>query len=106
MFQWFIRFPEFAESSAHLGKTPLCRFYEKINLKSKNCLHRAELEAHKPAVDKFVSAERTGKIRGVILTLKGSKENGCVDDNGEQYDFVSRYFAPWVGINEDPVTGK
>lgn len=22
------------------------------------------------------------------------------------YDFVSRYFAPWVGINEDPVTGS
>jgi predicted PhzF superfamily epimerase YddE/YHI9 len=21
-------------------------------------------------------------------------------------DFVSRYFAPWVGINEDPVTGS
>lgn len=21
------------------------------------------------------------------------------------YDFVSRYFAPWVGVNEDPVTG-
>lgn len=22
------------------------------------------------------------------------------------FDFVSRYFAPWVGINEDPVTGS
>ena len=22
------------------------------------------------------------------------------------YDFVSRYFAPWVGIDEDPVTGS
>ena len=22
------------------------------------------------------------------------------------YDFVSRYFAPWIGINEDPVTGS
>jgi predicted PhzF superfamily epimerase YddE/YHI9 len=21
-------------------------------------------------------------------------------------DFVSRYFAPWIGINEDPVTGS
>ena len=25
---------------------------------------------------------------------------------GEQYDFVSRYFAPAIGINEDPVTGS
>jgi PhzF family phenazine biosynthesis protein len=26
-------------------------------------------------------------------------------DNPE-FDFISRYFAPWVGINEDPVTGS
>ena len=25
---------------------------------------------------------------------------------GEKYDFVSRYFAPYAGINEDPVTGS
>ncbi|MDP2245040.1 PhzF family phenazine biosynthesis protein [Pseudomonas sp.] len=25
---------------------------------------------------------------------------------GEQHDFVSRYFAPAIGINEDPVTGS
>ncbi|MFW5927868.1 MAG: PhzF family phenazine biosynthesis protein [Thermoplasmatota archaeon] len=35
-------------------------------------------------------------IRGIIVTAKG--EDG--------YDFVSRYFAPWVGIDEDPVTGS
>jgi PhzF family phenazine biosynthesis protein len=35
--------------------------------------------------------------RGVIVTsLASSKE----------YDFVSRFFAPQVGINEDPVTGS
>jgi PhzF family phenazine biosynthesis protein len=32
---------------------------------------------------------------GVIVTAAGS----------DGYDFVSRYFAPWVGIDEDPVTG-
>jgi predicted PhzF superfamily epimerase YddE/YHI9 len=25
---------------------------------------------------------------------------------GERHDFVSRYFAPALGINEDPVTGS
>jgi hypothetical protein len=25
---------------------------------------------------------------------------------GGRYHFVSRYFAPWVGIPEDPVTGS
>ncbi|MCL4855435.1 MAG: PhzF family phenazine biosynthesis protein, partial [Bryobacteraceae bacterium] len=27
-------------------------------------------------------------------------------DEGKPYDFVSRFFAPGVGINEDPVTGS
>ncbi|MFW6196679.1 MAG: PhzF family phenazine biosynthesis protein [Thermoplasmatota archaeon] len=35
-------------------------------------------------------------IRGIIVTAKGEDE----------YDFISRYFAPWVGIDEDPVTGS
>lgn len=35
-------------------------------------------------------------VRGVIVTSVGSGT----------YDFVSRYFAPWVGVNEDPVTGS
>ena len=29
-----------------------------------------------------------------------------VTAQGEQHDFVSRYFAPAIGINEDPVTGS
>jgi PhzF family phenazine biosynthesis protein len=33
---------------------------------------------------------------GVIVTAKS---------DGERYDFVSRYFAPAIGIAEDPVTG-
>lgn len=35
------------------------------------------------------------KARGVIVTAKG-----------DEVDFVSRFFAPLVGINEDPVTGS
>ena len=34
-------------------------------------------------------------LRGVIITAKG-----------ENVDFVSRFFAPKLGINEDPVTGS
>ena len=41
-------------------------------------------------------ASHSGKIRGVIVTVKGQ----------DKYDFVSRYFAPWNGIPEDPVTGS
>jgi PhzF family phenazine biosynthesis protein len=35
--------------------------------------------------------------RGVIVTAKAT---------GKKYDFVSRFFAPAVGIDEDPVTGS
>ncbi len=35
-------------------------------------------------------------VRGVIVTAQGS----------EPFDFVSRFFAPGVGIDEDPVTGS
>jgi PhzF family phenazine biosynthesis protein len=48
-----------------------------------------------------------GKIeaRGVMIT---SRRAGTDAHNGddETVDFVSRYFAPAVGINEDPVTGS
>jgi PhzF family phenazine biosynthesis protein len=36
-------------------------------------------------------------VQGIIATSQASDQN---------YDFVSRYFAPAVGINEDPVTGS
>jgi PhzF family phenazine biosynthesis protein len=39
---------------------------------------------------------------GVIVTAAGDDQR---DDDGHRYDFVSRYFAPAVGIDEDPVTG-
>lgn len=35
------------------------------------------------------------KARGIIVTAKG-----------KTYDFVSRFFGPVVGVNEDPVTGS
>ncbi len=37
-------------------------------------------------------------MRGIIVTAKA--------DDGQSYDFVSRFFAPGVGIAEDPVTGS
>lgn len=35
--------------------------------------------------------------RGVVITAKSESND---------IDFTSRYFAPWVGVNEDPVTGS
>lgn len=66
---------------------------------------RTQLESLTPDTKALQQSEQTGKIKGVIVTLKGSEANHCIDKTGKMYDFVSRYFAPWVGIPEDPVTG-
>jgi PhzF family phenazine biosynthesis protein len=41
---------------------------------------------------------RTVKARGAIVTAPGSPDT--------PFDFVSRYFAPASGVDEDPVTGS
>jgi len=51
------------------------------------------VRALKPDFDRIARL----KVRGVIVTSKA---------NGSGYDFVSRFFAPAVGVNEDPVTGS
>ncbi len=40
---------------------------------------------------------RAVKVRGVIVTARATTPG---------YDFVSRFFAPAVGVDEDPVTGS
>ncbi|XP_063969390.1 phenazine biosynthesis-like domain-containing protein isoform X1 [Lytechinus pictus] len=63
---------------------------------------RASLEGLTPNISKFMSHHNTGEVKGVIITVKA---NGEVNEDGTPYDFFSRYFAPWNGIPEDPVTG-
>ena len=53
----------------------------------------AEVRNAKPDFEKLSELG----LRGVMLTSKG--ESG-------QFDFISRFFAPGAGIDEDPVTGS
>jgi predicted PhzF superfamily epimerase YddE/YHI9 len=43
-------------------------------------------------------ALRALETRGVIVTARAADGGG--------YDFVSRFFAPGAGVDEDPVTGS
>jgi PhzF family phenazine biosynthesis protein len=43
------------------------------------------------------TALRKVPVRGVIVTARSSRP---------EFDFVSRFFAPGVGVDEDPVTGS
>ena len=45
--------------------------------------------------------------RGLILTCVGGKHpEGLAAGHGVRFDFISRFFAPRVGVPEDPVTGS
>lgn len=60
---------------------------------------RESFENFAPDSRALHNADKSGNIFGVILTMRGP---GAPDG----YDFLSRYFAPWNGIPEDPVTGR
>lgn len=55
-----------------------------------------EVRALEPDFARVMALTMQGEIHGPIVTARGEPP----------YDFVSRYFAPWVGIEEDPVTGS
>ncbi|XP_060584734.1 phenazine biosynthesis-like domain-containing protein [Ruditapes philippinarum] len=50
------------------------------------------------------ATDSTGTVKGVIVTVQGGL--GMTVKSDQSFDFVSRYFAPWNGIPEDPVTGS
>ncbi|KAJ7324269.1 hypothetical protein JRQ81_017289 [Phrynocephalus forsythii] len=73
---------------------------KKLLVRLSDVYEKSDLEKLKVNAQELMLAEKTGKIKGLIVTLKG-------DGHGKQgrYDFFSRYFAPWYGVSEDPVTG-
>lgn len=50
----------------------------------------------KPNFEILKSLKFKSDVKGIGVTCRGN----------EKYDFISRYFNPWDGINEDPVTGS
>lgn len=62
------------------------------------------------AMDYLVILEDEQAVRDLepdFLTMKKLQTRGViVSAPGEEVDFVSRFFAPGVGIDEDPVTGS
>jgi PhzF family phenazine biosynthesis protein len=54
-----------------------------------------EVKDLRPKYELMRTAKAKEEIKGIIVTARGKPP----------YDFVSRFFAPWLGIDEDPVTG-
>lgn len=57
---------------------------------------RAAVEALRPDVSAMLKAHDGSRISSVTVTTRGAGA----------YDCFSRHFSPWIGINEDPVTGS
>ena len=60
--------------------------------------------------DWIVELDDEATVRALAPALAGLRRAGApsvmVTARGASYDFVSRFFAPAVGIDEDPVTGS
>nr|XP_005990012.1 PREDICTED: phenazine biosynthesis-like domain-containing protein [Latimeria chalumnae] len=74
---------------------------KKLLVRLSDIYERSVLEKLKVDPQAVLLAEKTGKVKGLIITLKRS-----VSEKAGKYDFYCRYFAPWNGIPEDPVTGS
>jgi PhzF family phenazine biosynthesis protein len=68
---------------------------QKVTVSAGNCIAEFDNEAIVRALSPDLAKVRAMDFKGLIVTARG---NDC--------DFVSRFFAPRVGINEDPVTGS
>jgi PhzF family phenazine biosynthesis protein len=57
-----------------------------------------------PAEVKALKPE--GDLEAVLLQVKAGSLVATSPGDGKPYDFVSRFFAPYLGVPEDPVTGS
>ena len=62
-----------------------------------DCLVEVDSEATVRALDPDIRGLGALPVRGVIVTARGETPG---------FDFVSRFFAPRAGVDEDPVTGS
>ncbi|XP_076012129.1 phenazine biosynthesis-like domain-containing protein 1 [Genypterus blacodes] len=79
----------------HLSSTT-----KKLMVRLADSCDRSVLTHLKVDSEAIMRCEKSGKVKGLILTMKGSP------DSQPRYDFYSRFFSPWNGISEDPVTGS
>lgn len=61
-----------------------------------------ELENLQPNFEELVKNRYQNPIKKVGITVKGNSEFSKNDE--KEYDFISRCFCPWIGINEDALS--
>jgi len=75
-----------------------------------NALRAKPIDAYQGKTDYLLIYNSQYEIEKISPDFSLLKDVECrgviVSSRGEEVDFVSRFFAPQVGINEDPVTGS
>nr|XP_002128272.1 phenazine biosynthesis-like domain-containing protein 1 [Ciona intestinalis] len=74
----------------------LSKTAKKLLIRMKDDFSLTDLQAIRPNFELMMKSHDGLIFKGIIVTTKGVGE----------YDFFSRYFAPWNGIPEDHVTGS
>lgn len=68
------------------------------------------LEVYKGTTDYLAILENEAAVRAYKPDFETIKRSECrgiiISAPGDETDFVSRFFAPLAGVNEDPVTGS
>jgi PhzF family phenazine biosynthesis protein len=86
--------------------------FEPIDLFSElaNAFDKKPIEAYKGKTDYMLVFENENQIKSItpnFETISKLDVRGIIiTSKGDNVDFVSRFFAPQSGINEDPVTGS
>lgn len=74
------------------------------------CIGIRPLELYKGKTDYLALIDNEGSLKALVPDLKRISELDSrgliVTSRGDRVDFVSRFFAPQLGVNEDPVTGS
>ena len=76
----------------------------------KNCFAHQPIEAYQGKTDYLLIFENENQIVNIKPNFseiaKINARGIIVSSKSENYDFVSRFFGPNCGVNEDPVTGS
>jgi PhzF family phenazine biosynthesis protein len=59
-----------------------------------------------PSVEVIKTLKPDGTLESVLLRVEAGSLLATAQGDGKPYDFVSRFFAPYFGVPEDPVTGS
>lgn len=78
--------------------------------KLEKCFNLKPREIYKGNSDFMLVYEKEDEINNIIVELEDLKKiearGVIITAKGNEVDFVSRFFAPGYGVNEDPVTGS